>query len=669
MNIECQICFNKIKINYKSSILPCNHSICNLCLYFSIYELISSSKEIGGNDYFNCLKCDMNSNISICDFLKTIKYLSKNEKLCDCCNQEKIDCFCYNCKIFFSEKCLKEKHNKLKCFQDHIITKNYLCYNNCERIYKVYCSTCDEFVCEICCLLFHLRHSLMNFSHKENNINEIKIKKEIQNFIICNFDYNQVIDIIENLIKYNKSLISDISINSQAIDLSEKLKLLINIGSSKIIKFLKKKSEKIILNILSQIEIIKRQFTRLKLQQKSLVKLIINKEHNFFFNKKIDLLYNCKFVSYFNIMNQHALINIMNELSILKYFLNEDKKYSIMNGKLVNEDNIIKTFTQKAEIIVTNKILNEVYPNMIIAFQKKDGDCYVGYISNLKFSIELIKITKIENFKSFNILDDIQIKTKDKSKYLFSIKAHSDSINGLFQYKFEKDNYMITFSNDKKLKLWSCENFTEVISFTHEQSIKSACLLTYESIRYFIIGSFLKDYPLSVYSFSGVYLKCINVRGYIYHIDSYSSSNITYIFVSTFNPFNLYIYDFNSEEKLYIIQTTSYINNLLVSHNESLLLIYIDRNGLLGRFDLTNGISLAQIDGFGNFSIIKWNEIYFIFSKDNGFFIMNILSQEIISEYKHINHGLIKGLCKFHHHTYGEILFTIGKDQRIFVLK
>ena len=180
----------------------------------------------------------------------------------------------------------------------------------------------------------------------------------------------------------------------------------------------------------------------------------------------------------------------------------------------------------------------------------------------------------------------------------------------------------------------------------------------------------MKDYPLAVYTFIGNFINQIKIKGYTYHIDSFTDENTTYLFVSTYQPYQLLVLDFESGETIHSISTSSYINSMIVTPFETPILTFIDKYAKVTQFDLTTGDTKFEGKGYGNYNITKWNEKYYLFSgKGTGFLVININDFSIAGEYQNVHNDTVKGLCKFQHHIYGDLLISIGQDSRINILK
>lgn len=776
MSFECGICGTKKgkNLNY---FFGCDHLYCETCLYPALIPAISSlskeDKDISSK--FNCPLCERESFKSIQEFLMDYKALTRekpNKKLCEACEENELNMYCYKCKIFYCTSCLENKHNKLKAFQNHFLSEDLtvrpnMNFCNClkDRIVRFICLSCETNMCEICTISFHLEHHLKSISH-ENNVVENQIKKELREKIKSFMDFDKIISNIDFLINTSEKF------STQTKEECLKLKEMIEEGTKGIITLFSQICSSSTNKINSYIEIYRRQVARLRLQQKTMIKFLGQVKHPLLFLKSLTPLEKLKQLQKLNRHGKNIHSEIFNDVSWFAFTtdLQEKRKITIIDGKIVFKGENVKNFKEKANLVISSNLYEEVLPSMIVSFRGNSGHCFIAYINNRDYSIELVNITKVENFKPYSgriMYKDLESETKsvrrgerdrerkednlsfkklikiektnedsvkgiksssqpkmgknmkesrtqgsmstykkhssrrkstsivsnnpqrsskgyskkfvEKPSLLepihleensYTIKAHYDTIYGIRHYKIEKDDFLLSFSEDRIIKLWSCDYLQEVVTIDHESPVRSASLTTFESFKYIIAGSYIKDFPVAVYSFNGSFLKEYKIKGFTYHIDSFCNDNQTFIFISTYQPYTLIVIDFESGEKLYSIPTTCYVNSIIVNVFDTPIMTFIDRYAKVSQFDLQTGKMLFEGNGYGNYHICKWNEKHYIFSgKGTGFLVVDINDLSIVCEYQGVHNDLVKGVCKFQHHIYGEVLITIGQDSRINILK
>ena len=277
------------------------------------------------------------------------------------------------------------------------------------------------------------------------------------------------------------------------------------------------------------------------------------------------------------------------------------------------------------------------------------------------------KTQKVKNF--FPISVPLNETLLCNEKY-YSLNGHTSTIYGLRLCKLEKEDFLLSYSEDRTVRVWSCDFLREVSIIEHDEPVRSACILSHDSLKYVICGSYVKDFPVGIYSFTGSFMNSIKLKGYTYYVDSYSDENKTLLFISTYKPYNLMVYNFDTLEKLYVFPANNYVNSCIVTQFENLLLAYLDRSGELRQYNLDDGRLMFTKSNFGNYQISKWNEkFYLLCGVGYGISIIDINDWTVNAEYNPIHKEVVKGACKFQHHYYGDILVTLGQDQRISVMK
>ena len=348
-----------------------------------------------------------------------------------------------------------------------------------------------------------------------------------------------------------------------------------------------------------------------------------------------------------------------------------------------------KSKTVKAPILQKNNINNANNTNNINESNKKNKKTYF-----LTFGTEVIEeenygkkkpkevklsmsrdknVRKGSSSKSLHAIKGVnQIVLKaQRQKLHHSISAHSGTIYGLRQYKMDRQDVLMTFSEDKCVKLWSCELMQCISTIFHEESVRCAILIRSEEKFYVVMGAFVLDYPLSINYMSGAFAKELPIKGFTYNLDSYTNTKRrVFLFVSTGQPYMLSVYDFEKLEKIYTLKTTSYVHNIIVTPFITPLVTYVDRSGIVTQIELETGKKIREVSGYGCYGVSKWNEKYYIFcGKGLGFVVVDINDFSIIKEYQNIHADKVKNLIKFKHKKYGDILITLGQDQKIKVFK
>ena len=726
------------------------------------------------NNKLNDNNTSENIQKNIHDACKNINtnYTEDKIKNCQSCLENSISNYCYNCKIYYCYDCIENKHNKIKKFalnhyiSECIIGKSNLNFCNClkQRIVLYNCLSCNTNMCEICFVVYHLKHDVKSIVLKHDKIKE-KTKTELNSEILKSLNYDEIISTIDTFINHFTTASCKYTKNITELFVNFKIQLEKTINEIQLMykNICKQESN----NVSFIIEIIKRQISRIKFSQKLIIEFVsstnknneidnlINSESlnslsvNKNIHKSANIPVNIKAVKkniysnkekfkILNINNSACSIvdpnneeinckqnNIEEKLNICKtvYNANEfieeefkhnllnaksientaNKRVSIKNGRVSFLGDKVKCFKKKALIIKSSTLYNEIYSNMIVVFRDNNDNCWIGYINNKDYCIELININEVKNFKDFNglsttdlILENrhneydklyndnktnrystinynsdlktltcksltpkqsnnistskyntsnnnklnannksklnslkinnksVSIKGNNKfnkisnsnnktnnnsintSKYNkeysnkhFSLKGHQDTIYGIKYYKFDNDEFLLSFSEDKTIKLWSCKYLQEILSIIHEKSVKTASILIHNNCKYIIVGSFTNNYPIGVYSLRGSFVKQIKIKGCTNFIETYSCKEGSFIFASTYNPYELSVYDYETDSKLYYIKLETYINSLIVNKFEAYVVTTLDRNGNLMQFELFHGTLI-----FNNNSLI-----------------------------------------------------------------
>lgn len=830
---DCEICGRAFPDLENQFI--CSHLICNECIYYTSF-LFAGKIYKTHNDIriqFPCPFCESASITTLDYFISesTVHSIKGKveEKICDSCETNRLNVYCLNCKIYYCNECLDNIHNKIIKFKSHVTTedltlKSSLNFCSCdrERINMFYCITCDFPACEECTINYHLEH---NFKHAMNDYKQ-SLETDLKNKFTTKI--NQSLNVDEELEKIDLLINNPDKFSPQNCDLFKNFRTNFLIGLEKIIELYSTQCSGSTHRIVVYIEIFKRLLDRLLLQQQTIVKIIDSEKHPYIKLKKITESEKYSVLHRLNRFNKAFINNIKNDVSALTKLgeVDNKKRITIIDGKIAFKGDPVKSFTKKLNLVHSSKMYQEIFPYMICAFRSSSGQCFVAYINNRDFNVELINITKLNKFKKFdglsfdiilnenliskynsnnnskytsksnsrmetsvignatpfktnfsskivednkqnsneiinspspfkstNIINSLsenkstasvqsyksgssspmyrtpriaEIHSKKKSKLshysknndkaqslpiskniidkklnlqkqpnqqqqqkqqkkkqkggfiseglmfkdkFYSFDSHTDTIYGIRQYRVEKEDFIISYSEDRTVRIWSCDFLREVVKIDHDHPIRSAAILMHEGFKYVIVGSYIKDYPIAVYSFTGSFLNQIKTTGYTYFVDAYSSETKAYVFSSTYKPYALNIYNFDTCEKLYSIQTTSYVNCCIPLQFETLIITFIDRSGVLKQFDIDNGKTIFESNNYGNYHITKWNEKnYIMCGKGHGFTVFDINDLSIQAEYNYVHKDILKGAIKLQHQFYGDLLLTIGQDQTIRIL-
>lgn len=205
----CSNCL--IKTNTNGMVFPCNHFLCNDCLYYSIIKSIDSSSIMSEfiKKYYielHCfICCEGKLKINSDTLLSIINnndinapiaadedniIIEESFPICEACEDQSYRFLCTHCETYFCEDCLNGIHNKNKKNKDHIIKdlkmKNArfnFCFDCLEKIKssiksedkqdkktikirkaEYYCLTCEREICETCSCdkRIHPAHQITN---------------------------------------------------------------------------------------------------------------------------------------------------------------------------------------------------------------------------------------------------------------------------------------------------------------------------------------------------------------------------------------------------------------------------------------------------------------------------------------------------------------------------
>lgn len=374
------------------------------------------------------------------------------------------------------------------------------------------------------------------------------------------------------------------------------------------------------------------------------------------------------FVAYFS--NRDYTIELINITKIAKF-----KKFS-GNVYEKNDSNKDKEVLRKqTNNLISKPSENEKKNNKIIENNQanspfKDSKISKEEVKKQKESKDK-KIKEIKSKRKKTVFSSIALtETLLYNEPFYSLSAHKGTIYGIRHYKVEKEDMLISYSEDCTIKLWSCDFLREITCIEHEKPVRCANIISHDNFKYIIAGSFFKDYPVAIYTLTGSFVNEFKVTGYTYYVEGYCDDNKCLVFVSTYQPYALLVFNFENSELMYNIQTTTYVNSIIVTPFENLILSYLDRSGEFRQYCLDSGKLLKSSKDFGSYHISKLNDrFYLLCGIGYGFSIFDINDLSIYSEYTDVHNGIVKGACRFQHHYYGDIIVTIGNDNKINILK
>lgn len=255
----------------------------------------------------------------------------------------------------------------------------------------------------------------------------------------------------------------------------------------------------------------------------------------------------------------------------------------------------------------------------------------------------------------------------DSKKHV--INAHSDTVYCLRHYVIDREHFLLTGSKDNYVKLWECKFFSECFCVNNNANVRSGVIVKFKNVRYIVVCSYTKDYPINAYDSQGVLCRQFAVNGYSYHLDSYEHANRIFLFNSTY-PYLLNIYDFESCNVLYCYKTASYINSIVITPFHIPLATLLDRTGCMTQINLDTGEILREHQDVGYYGMCKWNERFFIVcGKGLGFNIIDINSFTTVDWYNDLHKDSIRSVMKYRHPDFGDVLLTYGEDQIIKMYK
>ena len=548
------------------------------------------------------------------------------------------------------------------------------------------------------------KHELVSLS--EMLFRFMKKKEESKEIIIK--DIQKMDTIIK---EYDKNELNNILIQFKSIKEEKSIKII----EAKLCDLIKNFIESFKIKNNYKLEKLKR-YSKTNTNNENDIKILLNIrmpeiDNNINSNKKLkEIIKNgCKLSSTKNFVNSIKLLNNKNKLTNIEKNLNK-KIYvnnvcsnisNINNNKLKLENKIDlllnemeKKFDEKMEQIEKSIILPNEDKSMYISF-KSSFISFSSDPSNLEYKEDICNTAHRFNsidkvfcaFKSFSKESfivwgtpfyTIEFFNIEKNKVINTIKnAHSNIIYSCRHYQDKKnqDDFIITSSYDKYVKVWNLKTFSCILNIpnTHNNNyIYSACILCdeNENINY-VISSSPNDF-MKIWDFNGRLLNRLGQSdGNTYFIDTfYDNQNKTY-YILNGNSTDVKSYTFKDGElyKRYKSNPQSWHMSIIVYENkERHILIESDGNGYIRMWDFhkANLIKSILSSNFVNLrGICLWNEKYlFAASNDHQIKLIDLINGKYVKFYKE-HTSTVCTLEKIIHNKYGECLVSQGLDGKI----
>lgn len=232
-------------------ILPCNHSVCECCLYQAVKNRTTFACSVckvnvdlsSGNDAISKLFPDLhalgilNSNkkqslpsikikmVSTPEMTKNLSSsgaLKSTVKICDNCHQVEALWQCDECQSNFCNLCFDQVHKKMRSKKKHEVRKIFAelyntmvqkgCLDHKNKSVEFYCEKDDKLTCSHCMLIGdHIGHEVKTLVDKNKSCAE-----ELKTLLVD-------ISSIEKRLKYTEHLLSEVSA-TEKIDVSSYVK-------------------------------------------------------------------------------------------------------------------------------------------------------------------------------------------------------------------------------------------------------------------------------------------------------------------------------------------------------------------------------------------------------------------------------------------------------------
>lgn len=348
-------------------------------------------------------------------------------------------------------------------------------------------------------------------------------------------------------------------------------------------------------------------------------------------NKKLN---NSSFMNNSQVLDANSFLSGKNSLKLSKMQLNSgNKKSSMTDSSLKKKASTSEKYSRNVEVK-----------------------------SNMSFSVK-------EGANQSKNLDKNSNAIMNINKKKMTLFAHNDTIYCLRHYIIDREHFLLTCSKDNFVKLWECKYFTECFCVNNNANARSGVILKFKNVRYIVVCSYTKDYPINAYDSQGVLCRQFVTDGYSYHLDFFEHNNKTYLFNSTY-PYFFNVYDFESCNIIFSYKTMSYVNSIIVTPFEMPLVTFLDRSGNMTQLDLLTGEILRENSGAGYYGMCKWNERYYIVcGKGLGFNIIDLNTFSTVDWYDDLHKESISSVIKYRHPEFGDVLLTYGEDQIIKLYK
>ena len=445
------------KINEKEFINSLNKNKINLLKCLKCNQILEISLDkISKSIYLYCNKCNIEKKCSFLEFRNI-----RQEYLINCNECKKIIYesnlinYCYKCKKYICNECLKAHLNKESKEMDDINYKNIIYpYNLIDNICNLhdkirynYCINCKKKICPYCEMESHINHKTKVFDEKEI-LGLLNIQKE--NLKLEKEEYSKMKKFIQDCFKSLKEYFYNLLL-------------------------LKEKEINIKEEIIRELEIFKYDNTLFK-----------NIKNLYFEN--YDLIYNYqeswdKKLNYIlKIFNEPIKIkknnlckkeNLKGPYNIIQKASIENSLYNNKNDEIVTDLCSLGNYAEKNYFAISFntgqlKIYNDNFENRIPVTIIKEFEPYEG-INSLYRTIgnnvllvgnsQIKKIYLSEDFKEYRIINEIEV-----SEQLFKKVLELDSLNALITSNNYNQLIIYDSTNGKQLsEIMGADNNREII--------------------------------------------------------------------------------------------------------------------------------------------------------------------------------------------------------------